>query len=153
MPLTSSKERIFDEDIPFYALVFKGAVALAGESVNLAEDPVRQLLLSVESGVALNYTVTAAYDTRLIAADQPVFYGSRYADIRETLLEQTARTAAYYAAVAGQTITGHTILNAQLRMTEFEDGTRVYVNFGTQPQETPLGTVGGQDFIVGRVAP
>ena len=153
VPLTSSKERIFDEDIPFYALVFKGAVALAGESVNLAEDPVRQLLLSVESGVALNYTVTAAYDTRLIAADQPVFYGSRYADIRETLLEQTARTAAYYAAVAGQTITGHTILNAQLRMTEFEDGTRVYVNFGTQPQETPLGTVGGQDFIVGRVAP
>ena len=30
---------------------------------------------------------------------------------------------------------------------------QVYVNFGIQPRETPLGIVGGQDFIVGRVAP
>ena len=153
VPLTSSRESIFDADIPFYAMVFKGKVALAGESVNLAENPVRQLLLSVESGAALNYTVTAAYDIRLIAADQPLFYSSRYANIRESLLEQTACTTDYYAAIAGKAIVGHSIISEQLRMTEFEDGIRVYVNFGNQPQQTPLGVVNGQDFIMGRFEP
>ena len=40
-------------------------------------------------------------------------------------------------------------MNENLRCTRFDNGITVYVNFGDKDEQTPLGTVGAMDFLIG----
>ena len=56
-------------------------------------------------------------------------------------------SAAFYEAVDGCTIIGHSLLAKGVTRTDFEGGVSVVVNQTGDPVETPLGTVGARSFI------
>lgn len=147
-PTQSSREDLFDADIPFYAMVFRGHVPLACESVNQAADPVRQLLGAVEGGCGLTYTITASYDSALLDATSPVFYNSLYDDLRQTILQNMEQLEEYYSCIAASTINRHAILENGLRETIFDNGVRVYVNYSNEPLESPAGRVPAMSFQI-----
>ncbi len=138
-PTTSSRERIFFADVPFYQMVFKGYVAMTSESINMAYDANTHLLKTVESGTGLSYTLISNYENEFIDYIGYYFFGSEYAGIKDDILKNNAALKDFYAAVNGVEIKSHTILDGGLREVVYANGVKVYVNYTDDALTTPDG--------------
>ena len=151
-PTSSSKENIFCADIPFYEMVFKGYVPMICEPLNLAVDGNENKLKAVECGAGLGFVVTDRYSNEFADSDSYYFFGSQYADLKKTVSADLSELNDYYAAIAGEEIVGHRILENGLRLTEFSNQISVYVNYTEKPLPTPIGEVEPYGFIWGKSA-
>jgi len=148
-PTNSSKELIFSYDVPFYEMVFKGYIPLTGTSINMAANHNTHLLKTVESGLGLHYTVIDTYDNDFINYHGYYFFGSEYDSIKDDIKNTYASLKDYYAAVGGQEIVSHTVLDNGLRETVFTGGTTVYVNYTDAEFTTPAGDkVAAESYIL-----
>lgn len=148
-PSSSSQADIFDEDIPFYGMVFKGTVPITVESINLSANKQKQILKAVESGCGLAYTVIGNYDKVLLDIETKSFYNSCFEDISEDIINNSNELSDYYEKIMGASIVKHTILQNGLRSTEFDNGTVVYVNYGENDAVTPFGNVSASGYVIG----
>lgn len=147
-PTTSNAALVFDADIPFYQMALRGRTALSCESINLVSDPSEQLLRAVESGSGLAYTVIAEYDTALIDDNRPIFYNSRYSDLKEDIVSASQKLSGYYAKIGGSEIRSHRIDASGLRETVYANGVTVFVNYTAQELSSPAGRVPAKGFLV-----
>ncbi len=153
-PTQSSKYRSFSADVPFYQIVFKGRVSLSGTSMNLSVDNQTAFLKAIETGSGLTYTLINEYDTNLITSAQNVFYGSVYWDeiiergIRTDIENKTKEYKALFDSVNGATIVDHEIITENVRVTTFENGVKVYVNYGTEDYTEGDITVAARHYTV-----
>ncbi len=147
-PLSSAKANIFTQDVPFYSMVFKGNIGLAGESINLATNTRKAVLLSVEAGYGLNYTVINNWQNSLITCYSPMFFNSQYVHIKDDILANQAELSDYYEKIAGAKISSHNILAPGVRETVFDNGIHVIVNFNDTPVATSVGEVAAEGFVV-----
>lgn len=151
-PTQSSQYYSYFCDVPFYQMVFKGYVPMSGESINLAADPTREFLKSVEAGIGLNYTVTENYYNEFIDYKGYYFFNSKYDDIAEGIVKNVAALSDYYAAIDSAKIVSNNTLMGDgsngLRETVFDNGVKVFVNYTDAPLTTPSGkTVDASGFV------
>lgn len=146
-PVTSSGEFIFSEDVPFYQMVYKGYVSMAGESMNMAANPRKQLLRMLESGCGLHYTLTADYHVEFTDSQSYAFFGSQYCDVKDSMFAAYEEVKAYYAAINGAEILSHRILENGVRETVFDNGVTVYVNDSEESRMSPFGEVEASGYI------
>ncbi len=146
-PTYSSKERVFDYDIPFYQMVFGSFTSLSGECVNTSENSRRQILKCVESGIGLTYSVYKNYDNCLIESNTNNFWGSNFNDVKPKMKEEYKKLSDYYKTVSDFEIKHNGILENGLRETVFADGTVVYVNYSAKSLESPIGIVKAMDYV------
>lgn len=138
VPTQSSKYRSFTYDVPFYQIVFKGSVSMSGTSINLSTNEKVNLLKAVESGLGLTYTLVGQYNTNLVSSAQNVFYGSVYWDetielgVRDSIVETVAGYKDYFNSVNGAKIADHKVITQDVRVTTFDNGVTVYVNYGNR---------------------
>ncbi len=136
VPTQSSKYRYYTADIPFYQIVFKGSVSMSSTAVNLATNKDISFLKAVETGSGLTYSLIGEYDTNLITSAQNVFYGSVYWDktIERGVATDIEATVAeykdYFESVNGAKIVKHELITEDVRLTTFDNGVSVYVNYG-----------------------
>ena len=128
-------------------MVFKGVIPIAAESINLAANTSSAVLKAIEGGCGLNYTLVYSVDSSLLDSEQPIFYNSRYEDLKDTIIETANRTVKFYRSVEGSEIKSHTVLG-NLRKIEYENGVTVYVNYGAEAVQTESGIVGAGDYLV-----
>ncbi len=148
LPLSSSKANVFSEDVPFYSMVFKGYTGLVGQSVNLATNPRKALLQSVEAGYGLNYTIINNWENSLLTCYSPIFFNSRYDDIKDDIFNNQAEVSDYYEKIAGAKIVSHNILDSGVRETVYSNGVSVIVNYNKTAVTTDAGTVAAESFVV-----
>ena len=146
-PVNSSGEFIFSADVPFYQMVYKGYVPMTSESMNMAADPRKHLLKTIESGCGLHYTLIADYEREFTDAQSYVFFGSLYSDVKEDIVAACAELKDYYAAINGAEIVSHRILDHGIRETVFDNGVTVYVNYSAEKQMSPCGEVEALSYI------
>lgn len=128
-PTVCSGYDMFDEEIPFYQIVFHGYITMTVAPMAQSIDARMNLLKAVESGSELLYG--GMYE------DASAVTGTRYDHLYSTQyglwLDDAAETAARYRPllekVYKQTITAHQQLSPDVMMTTFEDGTQVIVNY------------------------
>lgn len=129
-PVNSSLYDIYDCDIPFYQMVFSGIKNLYTPSVNLSVNDKKIVLKAVEGGCGLTYTIGSNFDNTLLNSTQKALYGS---DINYVLKEIDGVMEngfnAYYKNVLGKRIVKHSVINHDVRCTEYENGYFVYVNY------------------------
>lgn len=147
-PTVSAKYQLFDCDIPFYEIVFKGAIPMSVNSLNISDNEQDMLLSAVEGGIGLQYTVISEYDTLLIDSNKNLFYNSKYGDIKNKIIENADKYRKIFGSVKGQTITRHTVINKTVRITEFSNGIRVCVNYGDTDVKIEEKTVKAKGFAV-----
>ena len=130
VPLQSTGHNLFDCDVPFYEIVFKGYVSMSTPSVNLSANEKETILKAVETGCGLGYTLIKNYDPKLLATAESSFYGSAYSDIKPYIEDAVSQNKDYYNKINGATIKDHIIYENGLRKTVFDNGYSVYVNYG-----------------------
>ncbi len=139
-PTLSSQERVFTADVPFYQMIFKGYVPMGTESYNMAVNPKNHLLRTVEAGAGLSYTLIGEYNNEFIDYSGYCFYGSEYEPISDEIIATVNSLKDYYAAINGEEIVSHTILDTGLREVVYGNGVRVYVNYTDASITAPNGT-------------
>ena len=121
---------IYDCDIPFYQMVFSGTKNLYTPSVNLSVNDNDVLLKAVESGCGITYTIGSNFDNTLLKSNQKTLYGtdSDYV-LKEIETVMQGEFNIYCENVLGERIVKHSIINNDVRCTEYENGYMVYVNY------------------------
>lgn len=148
VPICSSRDYSFSEDIPFYAMVMKGRVPLYCESINCLSDTEDTFLHAIEGGMGIGYTVTERWNNALINSQNIRLHNCVYSDIKDSIIEDTARISDFLKKVDGSVIKSHRILSSDVRETVFENGTAVYVNYGDVAVATPNGVVEAHNYLV-----
>lgn len=153
-PTKSSLYRAYTHDVPFYQIVFKGSVSMSGTSLNLATNYTEALLKAVETGSGLTYSLVSEYNTNLISSAQNVFYGSLYwsdtigSGAKDSIVKTVAEYEELFNSVKGATISNHEI-NGDVRITTFDNGVKVYVNYGESAETVNGVTVPALGFVKG----
>ncbi len=150
MNLTGQGYAIVDERIPFYQIAIHGMKDFTGESINLSGDYETALLECAEYGAGLSFTFMAQ-NARILADSSYGCYNSAdYNMWKEEALSIIMRYQQEMAGLNSQRITGHERLSEDVTVTRYEDGTAVYVNYGTEEYEVNGVSVPARDYFTER---
>ncbi len=147
-PTSSTKSYIFEYDIPFYQIVFKGYLPITVGSVNLSADKNDMILNAIESGCGINYTISDKWNSLLIDEYYPYFYCSEFSKIKDDIIADYHELSNFYDKIDGAHIVSHTVLNSGVRETVYDNGTVVYVNYSGDVQNSPIGDIPPKDYIL-----
>jgi len=148
MNLSGNNYALLDERIPFYQIALHGMKDYTGDPINLAEDYEEEFLNAVEYGAGLNFTLMNADGKILQESDYTGYYGASYASWGEKAIEMIIRYQADMKGLNQQKIVNHEILESDVRVTEYENGTKVYVNYTDEDVSTDGVTVPARDYVV-----
>ena len=147
-PSNSTMSLSFDYDIPFYQIVFKGYADLSLDSVNTSTNFRKQILKSIETGSALQFSLIENYKTEYAFYNhedlQFMVYKNNIDDIIKTLNE----CGAFLSSVKKAMIIEHSLINENVRKTVFDNGVTVYVNYGESDYTDGEISVHSMDFKV-----
>lgn len=129
MPTESSQYFIIDESIPFYQMVVHGFIEYAGEPLNLASDPVNNVLKAAETGGGLYCKLFYSGGEAVKETDYDYLYSAEYS-------RWIGRTLALYqnlsSALSGLNrvrIVDHEKVATGVYRTTYENGRAVLVNY------------------------
>ncbi len=151
MNLRGSDYTILDAYVPVYQMALHGYVDYTGEPLNLTQNQEEELLLSAEYGAGLAFTLMDESAFTLQNTLYTEYFGAEYDTWHDRLLEIYTRYNSELGHTFNQQMTGHEKLSETLSCTEYEDGTKVYVNYGYDAVKTPDGQeLAARDYLVVR---
>ena len=150
MNLTGNSYAIIDERIPFYQIALHGIKNYTGEAVNLAGDYITALLECAEYGAGLNFSVMKADTTVVQDSAYSCYTSAGYDRWKDRIIPMVNRYQTEMTGLNQQRIVGHDRLDAEVTVTTYEDGTRVYVNYGTVAYDAEGIQVPARDYLVER---
>lgn len=148
VPYASNEGFAFEENVPFYSMVFKGYVPMTTEAINLAVTPQKAILSAVEGGIGLNYTVINTWDNSLIDSIYPYFYSTTYSSVKDDMIAVYNDLSNYYESIKGAKIKSNTVVAPGVHCTVFDNNVTVYVNYNKTSAQTPVGEIGAYDYII-----
>ncbi len=150
MDLDGAGYALIDRTVPFYQIALHGLKDYTGEPINTASDSVEEFLHCVEYGAGLNYTFMAV-DTKIL---QDTFHSAYFAASYDSWKEDSIQTITRYqqemAGLNQQSIVDHKKFSCDVAMTTYEDGTKVFVNYGDKPQMVQGVLIPARDYTVER---
>ena len=150
MNLSGQAYGIVDQKIPFYQIAIHGMKDYTGKPINLSGDYITMLLECAEYGAGLNFTFMAE-DTRVLQdSDYSNYNASNYASWKEWATSAMQRYQTEMSGLNQTRIVNHEQLSEDVRMTTYKDGTRVYVNYGSNEFSDGRNTVPARDYLVVR---
>lgn len=141
MELGGSEYTIIDKTVPFYQLAVHGYVNYTGESLNLTQNFEDELLRSAEYGAGLSFTLMNESPFVLQKTMYTQYFGAEYASWHDRMMEIYNRYEEQLGHVYNQRMTDHVYLTDMVTVTTYEDGTKVYVNYGYEDYKTADGNV------------
>ncbi len=147
VPLASSRYDVIDEDIPFYQLVTHGAFIMYSEPLNEWGSLEDAILRLAEYGVYPSWRLIARDPALLSGTDGADWYSTSLSEWRGDVISVNAqlKTLAQYAAMR---MTGHERPEKGVSVTTYENGDRVYVNYGATDVSVEGVTVPARTFTI-----
>lgn len=149
MDLSGSGYTLIDKEIPFYQLAIHGYVNYTGESLNMTQDFEDELLKSAEYGAGLSFTLMEETAFALQKTLYTQYFGAEYDGWHDRMMDIYNRYNQELGHVFNQEMVDHEWLNDVVACTTYEDGTKVYVNYGLNDYKAADGTtVTAKDYKV-----
>ncbi len=147
MPLYTSSYIIEDESIPFISMVLKGVIPMYGDYVNFEANKNEFLLKMVESGVYPSFYITKNEASELINTNSSDVYSSQYDVFKDTIIRYDNELRALAEKTKDSNIVDHRILENGVRAVTYENGTVIYINYGSSAQTVDGVSVGAMSYI------
>ena len=129
MNLVGHAYHVIDQFIPFYPAALHGSVPYTGVAINLADDQEELLLRSAEMGASLQFSLMAGNVQELQDSWFSEYYGADSSIIYDDMVVTVNTYNERLSGTFNQLMTGHKRVG-NVSVTEYESGTRVYVNYG-----------------------
>ncbi len=139
---------ILDELVPFYQIAIHGRVNYTGVALNLSEDWQTELLRCAEYGAGLNFTFMGENATILQDTFHTNFFGASFDMWEEHALEIVTSYQDSMKGLNNVPITGHQHLTKDVSVTEYQNGAKVYVNYGMEDYEGDGVIIPARSYIV-----
>lgn len=130
MDLRGNMYTILDDYVPFYQIAIHGFVNYTGLPLNICGNTSDELLACAEYGAGLQFSVMQESSFALQKTLYPEYYGSDITAWGDRLNEIYTRYNAELGHTFNQEIVDHQSLSDLVSVTVYEDGTKVYVNYG-----------------------
>lgn len=150
MDLRGSEYTILDESIPFYQLAIHGFVDYTGKPINISGNEETEILYCAEYGAGLAFSMMDESSFALQKTLYTEYYGSEYDAWHNRMVSIYERYNKELGHVFNQEMTGHDNLTNTVSVTEYADGTKVYVNYGYSAYEVGEVVVPARDYLVVR---
>ena len=147
-PIHAEGTSIEDDSIPFFPIALHGYVRYTGGSVNITNDYIMNLLHSAETGAGLYFIFMDATSDELQESDFTYYFGANYDAWKEDAKTLYARYNADFGSLTAETIEKHTKIDEGVYLTEYSNGTKVYVNYRTLAYDANGVTIPAQDWVV-----
>lgn len=141
MDLNGSDYSILDGTAPVYQMAIHGYVNYTGQPLNMTQNYEEELLQSAEYGAGLAFTFMDESEFTLQNTLYTRYFGIEYDAWHDKMLEIYDRYNKELGHTFNQRITNHTMITDKVTCTEYEDGTRVYVNYSYDDVKIPEGDV------------
>jgi len=148
MSLKSQGSNVVDEEVPFFAIVLHGLVDYTGDALNITGDYQTNLLKSVENGAGLYCVLMNAETNELQDTKETKYFGANFDAWESSIVEVYKRFDADFTGLYKQAIVDHQIVDKNITMTQYEDGTKVYVNYRTDAYTIDGVTISARDWAV-----
>jgi len=139
---------IIDEEIPFYEIALHGLVSYAGTPINLSPNYKKHLLKTVETGAGLYFSFMDADIFDLQDSRYTNYFASVFNDQKDNAIELYQKLKTDLKHIYNQFITDHKKVSNGVYMTQYEDGTRVYVNYNDKAYNHMGIEIPAMDYIV-----
>ncbi len=134
MPMYASDFIYEEESVPFLSMVLKGVVPVYSEYVNFEANKEEFFLKLVETGTYPSFYITKASSADLIYTNSSDIYSSQYSVYKSEIVEYTQKLQEVNKAVEGAVITGHEILDNEVRIVTYSNGVKIYLNYSRSTQ-------------------
>ena len=128
LPTQNGGYTCFDEEVPFYALVYRGAIPLYGRALNLSVNKEEQLLSQMEAGIAPAFRLTETADRGLASSYADVSSRTVYENNRNDIAEILSACSDTLARLSDSELLEHTVLSKGVTRSVFAGGKVMYVN-------------------------
>lgn len=150
MDLRGTSYSIIDKNVPFYQIALHGLKDYTGEPINLIGDYMEEFLTCVEYGAGLNFTFIAE-DAKIL---QDTYHSNLYGSNYDAWAKDAAALITKYQedmkGLNQQRIVSHETLSEYTTVTGYEDGTKVYVNYGDEEATENGVTIPARNYTVER---
>ena len=144
----SSGSYIFANGVPFYQMVYHGAVDYTGKAVNLSADSTVEFLRCVEYGASLKYTLIYRNREAIKNSDYTYLYSADFGDNIDLAAKNYEKINTLYKKVSDSLMISHKKLEDSIYCTEYENGVKTVVNYSDNEVEGDYGKVPAKDFII-----
>lgn len=149
MELHGNNYAIIDVQVPFYQIALHGYKNFAGSAINLGYEKDQIVLEAAESGAGLFFTVMSEPEKKLQETNYSEYYAACFETWKPQIKEIYTRYNKEVGVVANSLISNHEYLNDTVTATSFDNGYKVYVNFGYVDYVTESGLkVPARDYKV-----
>lgn len=137
-----------EQTVPFYQMVMHGYVEYSSVAGNLSENLQLQKLKWVETGSLPHFVLTNESPSKLKNTGYNEMFSSEYNLWKDKMTAVYKEFNSKLSAVYNSVMTDHSMLKADLVRVTYEDGSRVYINYGEKAQSADGVTVPAMDYIV-----
>lgn len=140
-PTDNGYYNAFDEEIPFYSLVFHGYIPTYSEAINIASDKRSAIMKAAIGGTGLGFSVIDNFDTSFSETGMEKLYGMVYEDNKDFIKTEVKKYGEFYKSVSNSPIDSYEMVDKNLSKTTFSNGVILYANHSNETINTPLGKV------------
>lgn len=135
-------------DVPFYQIVLNGCVSYSSSSINLSEDSEMLFLRLLETATQPAFTFTYKPSVDVVDTKYNFLLSTQFSNWKDTALSIFEKYNLVYKDFAGQTITDHTIINKDLRVTKFSNNAEIIVNYSNLTQNYKGKSIEAKSYLV-----
>lgn len=131
----------FDEEIPFYSMVFRGTRSIYTQPINLEDNKESAVLRAAIGGMGLGFSVIKDFDISFLETGIAKIYGMVYDDNKDFINASVSKYSEFYNAVQNQVIVSYEKVSEELSKTTFANDVVLYANHSKEKIESPLGEI------------
>lgn len=146
-PTDNGAYNAFDEEIPFYAMVFRGSRPLYTNPVNLEGNKDYAITKAATGGMGLGFSLINDFDISFMETGIAKLYGMVYEDNKEFINNTISDYKDFYNAVENQDIEAYEKVSENLSKTTFSNGVVLYANHSDKAIESPLGNIEAYSYL------
>ena len=147
-PVVSSQFDITRYDVPFYQIVLKGYVPMSSTSLNISVDYKTAVLKCVEAGIAPSFTLSFNYDNSFASSKFSSIPVSNFNGQKEKIVKTVSEVNKALEKISNATISQHEIYENGLRVTKFDNGVTVAVNYSEKAVDYQGTQVDANNYII-----
>lgn len=134
--------------VPFAQIVLHGYIPYSAIAGNMFYDDDAQTLKWIEYGYVPYYKLTHDSTSKLMDTEYSVLFSAEYSDWADTIEEKYKMMSENVGYLYSVPIKKHEMLTDNVYVTVYEDGSKVYVNYGKSGYRTSDGVVNGKSYLV-----
>ncbi len=147
VPMTASDDSLFDREIPFLQMVLHGSVSYVSDPLNGYSDLQKTILKLIETGTGVHYRITNNQFDGLFETDASYLYNTNYNVQKELMKKCYVEVNKALSGLSSCSIRSHSYLTDNVVCVTYENGTKLYINYGNTRYTAGEITVNSLEYL------